>query len=117
MEYDKKRRSLWINSVDGLLEFDLNKKEFHDVPACNDLMELANYEIMAGIDIDKAGNVLYFSQSRGILIFNPRTQKAKPLFEDPATQHYFSEDNMEIYCDRDGMIWFGSLSTTKEYTS
>ncbi|HTE27366.1 sensor histidine kinase [Flavitalea sp.] len=113
IQFDKKRRSLWINSVDGLLEFNLNGEKFHDVPACSDLMELANYEIMAGMDIDKAGNVWYFSQSRGILIYNPSTNIAKPLFKDPVTQHYFSEDNMDIYCDRDGMIWFGNLSTSK----
>ncbi len=109
MRYDSKRNSIWINSVEGLLEFTLLDKQFHGIAACNELMNLDNYEMIAGIELDRQGKVLLYRYTKGIIIYDPIAQTVQPLFSDPDLQHKVSDENMSIYCDREGMIWCGYL--------
>jgi ligand-binding sensor domain-containing protein len=109
MRYDKRRNSIWINSTDGLIEFTLYDKKFHEVTACNDLMDLATYEIVAGIELDVNGKVWLNTNARGILIYDPINKSVAPLFNDPDLQRKISAENMSIYYDRDGMVWLGYL--------
>ena len=109
MHYDRSRKSIWINSSDGLLEFTVADKKFHEIPACNDLMDFHSYETMAGIDIDLQGKIWVCTQAKGIVQYDPTTLTVTPLFNDSVLQHKVSDENMSIYCDRDGMIWCGYL--------
>jgi len=115
MCYDPKRRSIWINNIEGLLEFTLHDKQFHAIAACNEIMNLENYEMIAGIGLDGQGKVLLHRYTKGIIIFDPITQTVQPLFTDPGLQRKVSDENMSIYCDRDGMIWCGYLPTKGMY--
>jgi len=110
MRYDSSRYSLWVNTVDGLLEFTLADKKFHSIYACNDLFPISRYEVVAGIDLDKTGKIWLYTNAKGILVYDPVTKNATPLFKDPELQIKFSDDNMSIYNDRDGMVWLGNLS-------
>jgi hypothetical protein len=115
MKYDRRRNSIWLNSVEGLIEFTLDDKKFHQIPVCNELMNLGNYEMIAGIDISLQGKVLLYRYSKGIVSYDPFSQTIEPLFSDPGLQSEVSEENMTIYCDRDGMIWCGNLPTKGFY--
>jgi hypothetical protein len=115
MRYDSKRNSIWLNNIEGLLEFTLNDEQFHEIPACNELMSLNNYEMIAGIELNQLGKVLLYRYSKGVITYDPVTQKIEPLFSDPDLQHQVSNENMSIYCDRDGMIWCGYLATKGLY--
>jgi ligand-binding sensor domain-containing protein len=115
MHYDSKRNSIWLNSVEGLLEFTLRDKKFHEIAACNELMNLDNYEMIAGIELNAEGKVLLYRYSKGIIVYDPATQTVQPLFSDPDLQQKVSDENMSIYCDRDGMIWCGYLPTKGIY--
>ena len=115
MKYDPVRNSIWLNNVEGLLEFTLGDKQFHAIPACNELMNLNNYEMIAGIDLNAQGKVLLHRYSTGIIIYDPVAQTVEPLFSDPDLQNKVSDENMSIYCDRDGMIWCGYLHTKGFY--
>jgi ligand-binding sensor domain-containing protein len=110
MQYDKKRNCIWINSVDGLLSFSLKDKRFQAVAACGDFMPLNNYEIISGLELDLKGNLWLFTNSKGIVIYDPDNQTVTPLFSNPLLQQQISEDNMSIYADKDGMVWCGYLS-------
>jgi ligand-binding sensor domain-containing protein/two-component sensor histidine kinase len=109
MCYDLKRNSIWINSVEGLLEFTLADKKFHAVAACNELMNLDNIETIAGITLNRYGKILLYRYAKGIVIYDPESQTALPLFPDSTIQHEVSDENISIYCDRDDMIWCGYL--------
>ena len=115
MHYDPGRNSIWLNNVEGLLEFTLSDKQFHEIPACNEVMNLNNYEMIAGIELNPQGKVLLHRYSKGIIIYDPVTQTVEPLFSDPDLQHKVSDENMSIYCDRDGIIWCGYLHTKGFY--
>lgn len=115
MHYDPGRNSIWLNNVEGLLEFTLSDKRFHDIPACNELMDLNNYEMIAGIELNQQGKVLLHRYSKGIIVYDPVTQKVEPLFSDPDLQYKVSDENMSIYCDRDGIIWCGYLHQLKGF--
>jgi ligand-binding sensor domain-containing protein len=109
MCYDPNRKSIWINSIEGLLEFTLHDKQFHAIAACNELMDLNNFEMIAGIELDWQGRVLLYRYTKGIIIYDPIAQTVQPLISDPDLQNQVSDENMSIYCDRDGMIWCGYL--------
>ena len=110
MQYDKKRNCIWVNSVDGLFSFSLKDKQFRPVPVCSEFMPLINYEIISGLELDLKGNLWLFTNSKGIVIYDPDKQSLSPLFTDSLRQAQISKDNMSIYADRDGMVWCGSLS-------
>ncbi|HMF72240.1 MAG TPA: hypothetical protein VK616_12255, partial [Flavitalea sp.] len=112
MRYDSTRYSIWVNTVDGLLEFTLSDKKFRSINACNDLFPINNYEVVAGIDLDKTGKILLYTSAKGLLVYDPVTKNAGPLFKDPEMQIKLSDDNMSIYNDPDGMIWLGTLSSS-----
>ncbi|MES2648239.1 MAG: histidine kinase [Bacteroidota bacterium] len=115
MHYDPGRNSIWLNNVEGLLEFNLRDKQFHEIPACNELMNLDNYEMIAGIELNQQGKVLLYRYSKGIIVYDPLTSTVETLLSDPDLQHKVSDENMSIYCDRDGMIWCGYLPTKGFY--
>jgi class 3 adenylate cyclase/outer membrane protein assembly factor BamB len=105
MQFDAKRNSIWINSGDGLLEFPLEKKEFHHIDALNDFVNLKDYNREVGIDIDIQGRIWLSTKPKGILIYDPESNSVQQLFSDPALQKKIGEANHHIYCDRDGISW------------
>lgn len=109
MQYDQKRYCIWINSVDGLLRFDLADNSFHAIDVCSDLNENDDYEIMQGIELDRDGKIWYETNPRGILVYDPATGKVNPLFSDSLLQLKISAGNMSIYMDHDGLVWLGGL--------
>src|SRR5687768_8888094 len=100
MQYDKKRNCIWVNSVDGLFSFSLKDKQFKPVPVCSKFMPLINYEIISGLELDLKGNLWLFTNSKGIVIYDPDKQSLSPLFADSLRQAQISKDNMSIYADR-----------------
>jgi ligand-binding sensor domain-containing protein len=115
MCYDPKRKSIWINSTDGLMAFTLSDKKFHEVPACSDLADTKSYESIAGIELDLQGKLWLLTNSKGIVIYDPLMQRVTPVFTDSTLQREISVDNRTIYCDRDGMIWCDYLSVKGLY--
>ena len=110
MQYDKKRNCIWVNSVDGLFLFSLKDRQFNEVPGFNDYMPSINYEVISGLELDREGRLWLFTNSKGIVVYDPDSQTFAPLFSDAILQQKISLDNMSIYADRDGMIWCGYLS-------
>ena len=105
MQYDPKRNSIWINSPDGLLEFSMIDKQFHLPKAFNEIIKLKDYDRLVGIDLDIYGRVWLATKPKGILIYDPATNLVRQVFSDPVVQQKAAEDNLHIYCDRDGIIW------------
>ena len=104
--YDKKRNSIWISSPDGLVEFTLSDRKFHHVDALNELENRKDFWQWAGIDIDPAGRVWGVTYPEGIAIYDPSHNSVElPFPNDAITQKDVSDQNVFLYCDRDGMIW------------
>ncbi len=105
MRLDTRRNSIWINSADGLLEFSLREKSFHFVDAFKDLIKIKDYGRFVGVDIDRDGRIWLATHPKGVLIYDPDTKHISPLFSDTVLQKKTGEDNLQIYCDRDGIVW------------
>lgn len=110
MRLDRKRSCIWLNTVDGLLRFSLQDKQYHQVKACSDPMPLNNYEVIGGMAIDQKDKLWLYTEKKGIVVYDPATETAAPLFTDSIMQNRVSANNMSIYADKDGMIWCGYLS-------
>ena len=105
MQYDRQRKSIWINSPDGLLEFSLIDKQFHLPKAFNELIRSKDYDHFVGIDIDTDGKVWLATKPNGILIYDPRTDRLRQVFSDQYIQQKSGYGNLHLYCDRDGIVW------------
>ena len=102
MCYDKLRNSIWINNAEGLMQFTLNDKQFHYIDAVKQIHNPA-----PGIHMDNKDRVwVGTNHPNGMFIFNPVTQIASiPFPDDSVLQKNINEQNLKIYCDRDGMAW------------
>jgi len=111
MKYDRRRNAIWINSNDGLVEFTLGDKIFHHITATDSLVRKKNYHPWTGIDIDTLGRVWMCAVPKGIVIYDPANQSLQVAYsEDTVLQRKVSVFNLTIYCDRDGMVWSGSIN-------
>ncbi len=107
MRYDRKRNSIWISSPDGLIEFTLDDKKFHNIDAWNKFADLGNQ--WAGIDIDPQGIIWMGTYPKGIIIYDPANHSVTlPFPNDSVLQKKVSDANVSIYCDRDGIVWSGA---------
>src|SRR6476659_8673433 len=114
--YDKKRNSIWIGSPDGLVEFTLNDRKFHHIDALNELENRKDFWQWAGIDIDPAGRVWGVTYPKGIVIYDPANNSVEvPFPNDSVTQKNVSDENLFLYCDREGMTWSGFWSQKGAY--
>ncbi len=116
MKLDRKRNSIWINTPSGLFEFSLKSKQFRFIDVLNEITRSKDYDRYIGIDIDKDGRVWFATNPHGIFIYDPETNQAHKLFSDPKLQKDVSEHNLQLYIDRDGIVW-ASYYTQKESTS
>jgi signal transduction histidine kinase len=108
MCYDHTRNCLWINSSEGLVQFTLDNKQFHHINALNNLLNVKNYDRWVGISQDIRGRLWLATQPKGIVVYNPSNESVTFPFEgDTTTQKQIADFNSCIYCDRDGMVWFG----------
>ena len=108
MCFDKKRKSIWINSSDGLIEFNLAERKFHQVDLMSNLLKIKDYDRFVGIDLDTFGRLWFATSPKGILIYDPANQTLKiPFPEDSTLQQDISIANSILYCDREGTIWSG----------
>ncbi len=111
MRYDRKRNSIWISSPDGLMEFTLNDKKFHHVDALNELVNKKDFGQWAGIDIDPRGRVWMGTHPAGIIIYDPANNSVNlPFPNGSVEQENVSNENVFLYCDKDGIVWSGFWS-------
>ena len=108
MCYDTRRNSIWINTDNGLFEFSLNDKKAYQATSLKELVK-RNVTGHIGIDLDPSGRVWFYTFPAGILIYNPRDESVRPVFEkDSVSQRNVAEANSCIYCDSDGLTWAGA---------
>ncbi len=101
MCYDRLRNSIWINNVEGLMQFTLEDKQFHFKDVVKDFEEPT-----PGIHMDSKNRVWFGNYPEGIIIFDPASGSASiPFPDDSSLQLRINEVNLRIYCDRDGMAW------------
>ncbi|HMG90320.1 MAG TPA: hypothetical protein VK589_09670, partial [Chryseolinea sp.] len=105
MKLDPKRNSIWINTPSGLFEFSLKSKQFRVIDALNEITKAKDYNSYVGIDIDRDGRVWFATNPHGIFIYDPETNQGHKLFSDPKLQKDVSEANLQLYIDRDGIVW------------
>ena len=111
MILDHKRNSIWLNSNDGLIEFNITTKQFHPVDAMRDIAGKPDYWHFVGIDMDLKGRIWMAANPKGIMIYDPTDQSVSiPFPGDSVLQKEVSFTNNNIYCDRDGMVWSGFWS-------
>jgi hypothetical protein len=110
MCYDRKRNCIWINSHDGLFQFNLGDKQFHKAKGMDQILADKNYSRMVGIDIDQNGKIWFATSPEGLLIYDPEQRTiVKPLVNSPL-QQATAEGNLKIYCAADGMVWLSYWS-------
>jgi signal transduction histidine kinase/ligand-binding sensor domain-containing protein len=115
MHYDRRRNAIWISCTDGLVEFTIDDKQFHHIAAMDSLVQLKDYHLWAGINIDTLGRIWMATFPKGIIIYDPSSESLRlPFPEDSILQQKISADNVMIYCDRDGMVWSGSWNTQQD---
>ncbi|MEP7324259.1 MAG: hypothetical protein ABI761_20175, partial [Saprospiraceae bacterium] len=108
MKYDRLRNCLWINSWEGLMQFTLEDKQFHYLHVIDKLFKLKDYGHASGMCIDLQGRIWFATQPKGIVIYDPSNQNWEfPFPNDSTLQQEISYRNVDIYCDRDGIIWIG----------
>jgi ligand-binding sensor domain-containing protein len=108
MHYDHKRNSIWICSPDGLVEFTLADKRFHNIEAQDKFAKRKDFWQWAGIDIDTAGRVWMSTVPAGMMIYDPDNRSLSLLFpNDSVQQQNVSDQNIFLYCDKEGMTWSG----------
>jgi signal transduction histidine kinase len=107
MCFDSKRNCLWLNTKDGLIEFTLEDKQFHHIDAFNDWVNLRDYNFTeeGGITLDLLSRVWVSTFPKGIFIYDPSSNSASLPFRDSLTQVNVSSMNLNLYADRDSMIW------------
>jgi signal transduction histidine kinase/ligand-binding sensor domain-containing protein len=105
MKLDRKRNSIWISTPSGLFEFSLKSKQFRVIDALNEITKAKDYNCYVGIDIDRDGRVWFATNPHGIFIYDPETNQAHKLFSDPKLQKDISEGSLQLYIDRDGIVW------------
>ena len=116
MRYDRTRNCIWINSPEGLINFTLKDKQFHQIDALAEYTNLKNYDRFVGLDLDTKGRIWFTTQPKGIIIYDPADQSVElPFPNDSAMQVDAGNFNACLYCDRDGMVWTGSWSRTGVY--
>ncbi|MEM6877942.1 MAG: ATP-binding protein, partial [Bacteroidota bacterium] len=87
MEYDKKRRSLWVSTFDGLHQILLDEDEIISFGS-KDGLESTNLKSLL---LDLNGN-LWLSSNKGIFNFSPDENSQSPKF-------YFSDQSSSISSD------------------
>ena len=108
MVYDFKRKCIWINGNEGLLQFTLSDKQFHHINALKKYEQLKDYVRFVGITLDKQGHIWFATTPAGMLIYNPDNNSVSlPFPSDSISQNEIAEANACLYCDRDGIIWSG----------
>jgi len=102
MCYDRLRNSIWINNVEGLMQFTLSDKQFHYMDAVKNIHSPA-----PAIHMDFKDRVWVGTTNRkGLFIFDPATGSASiPFPDDSSLQKNINDRNLKIYCDRDGLAW------------
>ncbi len=110
MQYDPKRKLIWINTGDGLLKFSLTDSQFTRTVAANELAKSNKYDRGVGVDIDVQGRIWFSTKYDGICIYDPANGRVEALFHDSVQQKKVGEANLHIYCDRNGIIWTSSWS-------
>jgi streptogramin lyase len=104
---DFSNNQVWVNSEDGLLQFDLREKQFRRPNAFTKKIIGEKYHAWPGIALDPGGDVWMATEPAGVLRYTPATGRIRPVFEDSAAQHMISDACMRIYFDEDDMVWFG----------
>lgn len=104
---DKNRRRIWINSADGLLWYDLETGHIGRSAAMENLTRSDKFSNALGLNMDKAGNIWFPTNSDGLFIYHPEEDRIEPLFSDPRTQRKIGQANMTIYFDKRDMVWLG----------
>jgi ligand-binding sensor domain-containing protein len=110
---DKERRRIWINCADGLLWYDLETGHIGRPPALYNITKSDKFFNALGINIDKAGNVWFPTNSDGMFIYHPEQDRIEPLFSDPSKQQKIAQGNMTIYFDKRDMVWLGYTIMSK----
>ena len=82
MILDQKRNSIWLNSSDGLIEFNIADKQFHPVEAMKDIAGIPDYWHFVGIDMDLQGRIWMAANPKGIMIYDPAERSVSIPFPD-----------------------------------
>jgi ligand-binding sensor domain-containing protein/anti-sigma regulatory factor (Ser/Thr protein kinase) len=105
--FDKGRRRIWINSVDGLLWYNLETGHVSHSAAWQKFSRSEKFLNALGINTDKQGNVWFPTNSDGMFIYHPEEDRIEPLFSDMSRQLKIAQGNMAIYFDKRDMAWLG----------
>jgi len=100
--YDRKRNSLWLNTEQGLMRFDLGSRKFQHIDDANEIFSRG-----VAIHLDNSDRIWVcthddvFSYDPDSRLVNAPFSKNKVLHENICWANY------RMYCDRDGMVWIG----------
>ncbi len=83
----------------------MNDKQFRPINAFKEFIKLKDYERGVGIDIDRDGEDMVGTNPKGILIYDPETERFNLFFQILSVQKETSHVNFQIYCDPDGIVW------------
>jgi len=110
MCFDAKRNSIWINTSDGLCQFDLDirqfriPREFKDIVNAKTVNPHEYYYPLESIGLDREGKVWIGTRPKGILVYDPKRHLVtKPVIID--VRQNLSPPENPVYFDRDGIIW------------
>jgi len=109
MCYDPKNNLIWLNTSDGLVQFNPGTKKFFHIEAFNKIVnEKENlkdfYHPGHGISLDREGRIWMATFPKGIFMYDPARNLITQPFTDTDRQN-FSHDATAFYCDRDGIAW------------
>jgi signal transduction histidine kinase/ligand-binding sensor domain-containing protein len=103
MCYDRKRNCIWINDMEGLIQFNIDDKKFQYISVLKDYHNRG-----AAITIDQENRIWVGTGDKGIIIYDPETGSVDlPFGSDPTLQHQANDFNYRIFCDKDGVAWVG----------
>ncbi|WP_162944954.1 sensor histidine kinase [Flavisolibacter nicotianae] len=110
MCFDSKRRLIWLNTSDGLVQFSLNDRRFVSIEEFDPIVNTkpqpheGAYYATDRIGLDLKGRVWTGTVPRGILIYDPANRSiTQPRIDN--VQATVSNALSPAYFDRDGLIW------------
>jgi ligand-binding sensor domain-containing protein len=107
--YDPVRHLIWLNTSDGLVEFNLTEKKFLSIEGFNDIVNKSNpnhgsYYPTERIGLDQKGRVWIGTRPNGVFIYDPERKRISQPVIQP-NQGNIANELDPVYLGSDGIVW------------
>ena len=109
MCYDAVRNLIWLNTSDGLVQFNLTEKKFLYIEGFKEIVnksipEQPSYYPTERIGLDQKGRVWIGTRPNGIFIYDPESKRiSQPIIQ--SYQENMANEFDPVYFGSNGLVW------------